>query len=584
MPQNPRPGGLFGDMDYGWKGTTLNERIQAQNVWDLAKAQEDANELKKQEIEYMKERDRKAKEEERWEREFERNWKKRESEIYWRKYFRQIGMNFSQFNKFQENILPYKYKRSELEQQKIDELDSKYYKVLDLKSDLENAKDCGIDIWGYQIAVDILLIPATLIFIIPAGMYLIPACILWNILLPMLRKMKQSHAISIVKSQLDKYPTIDEINKERENIKTSEEEMFKNRQKDFQQFRLSHFNEDMDELINIFFPTLELIESSDIVGEGTLQDYDNYFAKKNREFTKKTENDNCNSNMTSETNVKREDDNNEQNEIDEHKNYIIPPIELISNDDIIRDIIETEDFKNSDTKLISVLGKNETKENVIIDIEDSGHLLLIGNEHNSKKLYINALIASIMYKSKPNETKMIMINPNLEEANIYNEIPHLLIPTIIDERRAAGGLAWAVQEMENRYSLFKSENCINIDSYNERVEEKFPYLLIVINEIQDLIVNAKIDIEDAIYQLVQKGIKSGIYLVITTDETNSKTKNDKVNYAEFSKVIFKSLGDENIQISYLKGQDKIELQGATMLDKELNKVIQYTKNNMKGEL
>lgn len=286
-----------------------------------------------------------------------------------------------------------------------------------------------------------------------------------------------------------------------------------------------------------------------------------------------------NSNEISENNVEQ------QSEIDDYKNYIIPPIELISNNNILRDIIETEDFRNSDTKLISVLGKNETKENVIIDIEDSGHLLLIGNEHKSKKLYINALIASIMYKSKPNEVKMIMINPNLEEANIYNEIPHLLIPTITDDRRAAGGLAWAVQEMKNRYLLFENENCIDIDSYNERVEENFPYILIVIDEIQDLIVNAKIDIEDAIYQLVEKGIKAGIYLVIATDETNSKTMNDKVNYEDFSKVIFKSLENENIQISYLKGQENIELQGATMLDEELNKVIQYTKNEtLEGEI
>ena len=187
----------------------------------------------------------------------------------------------------------------------------------------------------------------------------------------------------------------------------------------------------------------------------------------------------------------------------------------------LREIIDTQAFKTHKSKLAVALGKDVAGTEVVTDIAKMPHVLIAGSTGSGKSVCINTIIVSILYKAKPSEVKLVMIDPKVVELSVYNGIPHLLIPVVTNPKKAAGALAWAVQEMENRYSMFAQKGARDIKSYNaildkEGNEEKLPQIVIIIDELADLMMVAPNDVEDAICRLAQKARASGMYLVIAT--------------------------------------------------------------------
>ena len=173
-----------------------------------------------------------------------------------------------------------------------------------------------------------------------------------------------------------------------------------------------------------------------------------------------------------------------------------------------REMIESDAFQNHKSKLAFGLGKDVAGEAVVTDIAKMPHVLIAGATGSGKSVCINTLITSIIYKAKPSEVKLLMIDPKVVELSVYNGIPHLLIPVVTDPKKAAGALAWAVQEMENRYQLFATKGVRDIKGYNDvaRQEETgtLPQIVIIIDELADLMMVASKDVEDSICRLAQK--------------------------------------------------------------------------------
>ena len=186
----------------------------------------------------------------------------------------------------------------------------------------------------------------------------------------------------------------------------------------------------------------------------------------------------------------------------------------------LREVIESDTFKDHKSKLAFSLGKDAAGDIVVGDIAKMPHTLVAGATGSGKSVCINSLIISLLYKSKPSEVKMILIDPKMVELSGYNGIPHLLIPVVTDPKKAAGALNWAVQEMVNRYSLFASKGVKDIKGYNKIMEKendaKLPQIVIIIDELADLMMVAPNDVEDAICRLAQMARAAGMHLVIAT--------------------------------------------------------------------
>ena len=187
----------------------------------------------------------------------------------------------------------------------------------------------------------------------------------------------------------------------------------------------------------------------------------------------------------------------------------------------LREIIEDEKFQTAKSKLAFAVGRDAAGETIVTDIAKMPHVLIAGSTGSGKSVCINTLITSIIYKAKPSEVKLVMVDPKVVELSVYNGIPHLLIPVVTDPKKAAGALAWAVQEMVNRYHLFAEKNVRDISGYNEAlekegIEEKLPQIVIIIDELADLMMVAAKDVEDAICRLAQMARAAGMHLVIAT--------------------------------------------------------------------
>lgn len=268
----------------------------------------------------------------------------------------------------------------------------------------------------------------------------------------------------------------------------------------------------------------------------------------------------------------------------------------------LRDIIDTEKFKNDKSKLAFALGKNVAGEEVVTDIAKMPHVLIAGSTGSGKSVCINTLIASIIYKAKPSEVKLVMVDPKVVELSVYNGIPHLLIPVVTDPKKAAGALAWAVQEMVNRYSLFASKGVRDIKGYNEELEkenggEKLPQIVIIIDELADLMMVAPNDVEDAICRLAQMARAAGMHLVIATqrpsvDVITGIIKANIPSRIAFavssgvdSRTILDSVGAENLlgkgdMLFAPVGISKpVRVQGAFISDKEVEKLVEFLKSN-----
>ena len=264
----------------------------------------------------------------------------------------------------------------------------------------------------------------------------------------------------------------------------------------------------------------------------------------------------------------------------------------------LREIIESEEFKQIQTKVPMALGKDISGKPIIADIEKMPHLLIAGATGSGKSVCINTLIASIIYKSKPNEVKLLMIDPKMVELSIYNGIPHLLIPVVTEPKKAAKALYWAVTEMKERYDKFAKLGVRDMSGFNKKVEkatDKMPQIVIIIDELADLMMVSASEVEDYICRLAQMARAAGIHLIVATQRpsvdiiTGTIKANipSRISFAVSSQVDSRTIldrgGAEKLlgrgdMLFHPVGESKpIRLQGAFIDEHEVEQIVGFLK-------
>ena len=269
----------------------------------------------------------------------------------------------------------------------------------------------------------------------------------------------------------------------------------------------------------------------------------------------------------------------------------------------LREVLESSKFENDKSKTIVALGKDVAGQTEIADIAKMPHVLIAGSTGSGKSVCINTIITSIIYKAKPSEVKFVMIDPKMVELSVYNGIPHLLIPVVTDPKKAAGALAWAVQEMENRYTLFAERGVKDLQGYNKIIEKKekgvgkLPKIVIIIDELADLMMVAKNDVEEAICRLAQKARAAGMHLVIATQRPSvdvitgliKANVPSRIAFAVSSQIdsrtILDTVGAEKLlgkgdMLFFPVGAPKpSRIQGAFVSEEEVEKIVDFLKSN-----
>lgn len=273
-----------------------------------------------------------------------------------------------------------------------------------------------------------------------------------------------------------------------------------------------------------------------------------------------------------------------------------------------RELVDTTEFRQSfDKKLVTVLGKDISGNTVTCNVSKMPHLLIAGTTGSGKSVCVNSIIMSILMKSTPTDVRLIMVDPKQVEFMMYNGIPHLLIPVVTDPKKAAGALAWAVTEMDNRYTMFSENNVRNIDGFNELAAdpdtglEKMPHIVIFIDELADLMMASPKDVEDSIVRLAQKARAAGMHLVIATQKPTVQVVTGliKGNIPSRialmvasqidSRVILDASGAEKLlgngDMLYMPvGVPKpIRLQGCYVSDDEVERVVEFIKQTFTVE-
>ena len=263
---------------------------------------------------------------------------------------------------------------------------------------------------------------------------------------------------------------------------------------------------------------------------------------------------------------------------------------------LFKELIQSKEFADSKSDIPLVLGKDITGNVVISTIDKMPHLLIAGATGSGKSVCINTIIMGLLYKSSPEDLKMLLIDPKVVELSVYNGIPHLLIPVVTDAKKSAFALNWAVGEMERRYKLFAKSNVRDIQSYNEKHStdgDKLPKILIIIDELADLMMVAAQEIEDYIARLAQMARAAGMYLIVATQRpsvdviTGTIKANipSRISFAVSSQVdsrtILDMAGAEKLlgqgdMLFYPSSYSKpVRLQGAFISNNEVEKVVEY---------
>lgn len=272
-----------------------------------------------------------------------------------------------------------------------------------------------------------------------------------------------------------------------------------------------------------------------------------------------------------------------------------------------REVVESDEFMNHPSKIIAALGKDIAGKPVIADMTKLLHLLIAGATGSGKSVCINTLICSILFKARPDEVKLLMIDPKRVELAIYEGIPHLISPVVTDPKLAANALRWAVKEMEDRYKKFSEHKVRNILGYNQAIErgkiedEPMPYIAVIIDELADLMLVAGNEVEDSICRLAQMARAAGIHLVIATqrpsvDVITGLIKANVPSRLSFavssgtdSRTILDMMGAERLigkgdMLFYPIGENKpLRAQGAFISDREVQKVVEACKQQAEPE-
>ena len=267
----------------------------------------------------------------------------------------------------------------------------------------------------------------------------------------------------------------------------------------------------------------------------------------------------------------------------------------------IREMIDSEAFRNCSSKLGSALGKNISGEVVICDISEMPHILIAGTTGSGKSVCVNSIIMSILYRSTPDEVRLVMIDPKAVEFMIYNGIGHLLLPVVTDPKKAAGSLAWACTEMDRRYNILSENNVRDIKAYNNLAAsrddlEPMPQVVIFIDELADLMMCSKNDVEASICRLAQKARAAGMHLVVATqrpsvDVITGLIKSNipsrialKVAQQVDSRTIIdasgaeKLLGKGDMLYKSVVMPKPTRVQGCWVSDEEVERVTEFIKN------
>ncbi len=262
----------------------------------------------------------------------------------------------------------------------------------------------------------------------------------------------------------------------------------------------------------------------------------------------------------------------------------------------LRELIETEPFRNAKSRLTFALGKDIAGTPVVADLARMPHLLIAGSTGTGKSVCINALIMSLLYRATPNELKLVMIDPKRVELNVYEHLPHLAMPVIKDVKQAAAALKWVVKQMESRYELFASQGVRNIDGYNGRnKDDGLPYIVVIIDELADLMLVAPMDVENSICRLAQLARATGIHLVVATQRpsvdiitgTIKANISSRISFAVSSQIDSRTILDAPGAEKLMGRGDMLyqpvdlpkpmRMQGAFVMEEEIERVTDFIK-------
>ncbi len=273
----------------------------------------------------------------------------------------------------------------------------------------------------------------------------------------------------------------------------------------------------------------------------------------------------------------------------------------------LRDLLESDEFKNHPSKLAFATGKDIGGKVVVSDIAKMPHLLIAGATGSGKSVCINTIIISLLYKASPEEVKLIMIDPKVVELSVYNGIPHLFIPVVTDPKKAAGALNWGVAEMMSRYDKFAEVGVRDLKGYNQKIEalkdiedenkpQKLPQIVIIVDELADLMMVAPGEVEDSICRLAQLARAAGIHLIIATQRPSVNVITGLIKANMPSRIAFSvSSGVDSRTIIDMNGAEKLlgkgdmlfypqgyqkpaRVQGAFVSDEEVADVVDFLKN------
>lgn len=278
---------------------------------------------------------------------------------------------------------------------------------------------------------------------------------------------------------------------------------------------------------------------------------------------------------------------------------------------MLRDLLETKEFKESKSKLSFAAGKDIGGKPVVTDIAKMPHLLIAGATGSGKSVCINTLIMSILYKATPDEVKLIMVDPKVVELSVYNGIPHLMIPVVTDPKKAAGALNWAVAEMTRRYQAFAEHNVRDMKGYNEKImaepeingsrPAKMAQIVIIVDELADLMMVASGEVEEAICRLAQLARAAGIHLVVATQRPSVNVITGLIKANMPSRIAFAvSSGVDSRTIIDMNGAEKLlgkgdmlfypagypkpaRVQGSFVSDQEVQAVVEFLKKTNEAE-
>ncbi len=273
----------------------------------------------------------------------------------------------------------------------------------------------------------------------------------------------------------------------------------------------------------------------------------------------------------------------------------------ITNTVFVRELIEDSRFESAKSKLTASLGMDVSGAPVYLDIAKMPHLLIAGATGQGKSVCINSLLISLLYKARPDEVKLILIDPKKVELNVYNGLPHLLVPVVFEPKKAAGSLHWAVQEMERRFELIEARHVRNLAQYNASIaddpnQEKLPQIVIIIDELADLMMSAPDDVETSICRLAQKARAAGMHLIIGTQRPSTDVITGLIKANIPSRIAFtvsnqidsriiidtqgaeKLIGRGDMLYSPIGSSKPVRVQGAFVSETEIENIIDFIKD------